>query len=135
MRNSCFVTWGEDSAMSMAIYKSAKSYKFLKKYGIYHFLGKSISTNASKKELKQYGELFFLDAIFDFSHNTINGKRYSVQKIQKDIFKDSYNLYNEKNAKYLKAIIQKLLNCQYISLEDKKEIKEKLNNLFIVKKY
>ena len=134
-RNSCFVTWGEDSAMSMAIYKSANSYKFIKKYGIFHFLGKTTSTYVSKNELKQYGELFFLDAIFDFSHNTINGKRYSVQKIKKDIFKESYILYNEKNTKYLKAIIQKLLNSQYISLEDKKDIKEKLNNLFLVKKY
>ena len=129
-RNSCFVTWGEDSAMSMAIYRFAKSYKFIKKYGIFHYLSKTTSTHTSRNGLKQYGELFFLDAIFDFSDNTINGKKYSIQKLQKDIREGLYNLYNEKNEKYLKAIIQKMINCKYISLVDKKIIEEKSNKLF-----
>ena len=129
-RNSCFVTWGEDSAMSMAIYRFAKSYKFIKKYGIFHHLAKTTSTYTSRNDLKQYGELFFLDAIFDFSHNTTTGKKYSIQKLQKDIREGFYNLYNEKNEKYLKAIIQKMINCKYISLVDKKIIEEKSNKLF-----
>jgi len=118
-RNSCFVTWDEDSAMSMAIYRFAKSYKYINKYGIFHYLSNITSSYTSSNELKKYGELFFLDAIFDFSHNTIQGKKYSIKNAQIEIFKDGFNFYNEKNVKYLKAIFQKMLKCKYISIEDK----------------
>ena len=130
LRNESFLTWAEDCSILMAIFRYAKSYKFIKKYGIFHHLAKTTSTYTSRNDLKQYGELFFLDAIFDFSNNTTTGKKYSIQKLQKDIREGLYNLYNEKNEKYLKAIIQKMINCKYISLVDKKIIEEKSNKLF-----
>ena len=130
IRNSCFVTWNEDCAMSMAILKYAKSYKFIQTYGIFHYIGKTTSSKTSNNDLKRYGELFFLDVIFDFSHNNFRGKKYSVEMVQKKIFSHFYNIRSVKNRKYLKAILNKMLNCHYISYEDKKEIKtyfEKIN--------
>ena len=124
IRNSCFVTWAEDDAMSMIIYRYAKSYKFIRKYGIFHFLSNITSTHTSNDGLKKYGQLFSIDTVFDFSHNNPKGKKYSVQMLQGLIFSKIYNLYNQKNVRYLKAILNKILNCQYISFEDKKEIKK-----------
>lgn len=129
IRNLCFVTWAEDCAMSMAIFRYAKSYKFIQKYGIFHFLGKKTSSVNSKNELRKYGELFFLDCIFDFTHNTFNGKKFSVKMAKNMIFAHINDLYSEKNKIYLKAILQKMLNCEYISFEDKNEINKILDIL------
>ena len=123
-RNECFVTWSEDSAMSMVIYRYARSYKFIKKYGIFHYLSNTTSSCTSKEDLKKYGELFFIDTVFDFSHDHFIGKKYSVVMLHEMIFKKFNNLYNEKNVKYLKAILKKLLDCQYISIKDKKNIRK-----------
>ena len=123
IRNSCFVTWAEDSSMSMVIYRYARSYKFIQKYGIFHYLSNITSTYTSKEALKKYGELFFIDTVFDFSHDDFKGKKYSVIMLNKMIFNNISTLNNEKNVMYLKAILNKMLDCQYISIEDKKKIK------------
>ena len=45
------------------------------------------------------------------------------------IFAHINDLYSEKNKIYLKAILQKMLNCEYISFEDKNEINKILDIL------
>ena len=134
IRNLCFVTWAEDSSISMAILRSAKSYKFIKKYGIFHYIGKTTTTNKVKNDIKIYGNLFFLDAIFDFSHENYKGKKYSVEMIKKRIFINLNEISDDKNCRYLKAILNKMLSCEYISLEDKKVIKKNLDILNLKKK-
>ena len=128
IRNLCFVTWNEDSAMSMALFKYAESYKFIKKYGIFHYKGKSTSSKTSSFDLRKYGELFFIDIVFDFSHNNFRGKKYSVEIVHKLIF-PHINSLSENNKQYLKAILYKMLDCQYISHEDKKEIKSNFEKI------
>ena len=128
-RNFCFVTWHEDSSMSMAIFKYAKSYKFIQKYGIFHYIANTTSSYTSSNNLKIYGELFFLDTIFDFSHNNNLGKEYSVKHLKIVIFNINFKLFNEKNLKYLKTILQKMIKSKYISSEDKKEMEKKLDEI------
>lgn len=127
IRSLCFVTWGEDSAMSMAIFRNAKSYKYIKKYGIFHFIGMNTSSNKSSNDLKIYGELFFLDAIIDFSHNNFKGKKYSIEMAKERIFPYINELFSDKNRKYLKAIFCKMMKSKYIPIKFKKEIKKKLD--------
>ena len=124
LRNSCFITWNEDDAMSMVIFRYSRSYKFIRKYGIFHYLSKNTSSFTSRDDLKRYGDLFFIDVVFDFSLNNFEGKKYPVKMLQKMIFKKSHKLYNKKNIEFLKAILKKMLDCQYISSEDKKKIKK-----------
>ena len=124
LRNSCFITWNEDDAMSMVIFRYARSYKFIRKYGIFHYLSKNTSSFTSRDDLKRYGDLFFIDVVFDFSLNNFEGKKYPVKMLQKMIFKKDQKLYNKKNIEFLKAILKKMLDCQYISSEDKKKIKK-----------
>ena len=134
IRNLCFVTWAEDSSISMAILRSAKSYKFIKKYGIFHYIGKTTTTNKVRNDIKIYGNLFFLDAIFDFSHENYKGKKYSVEMIKKRIFINLNEISDDRNCRYLKATLNKMLSCEYISLEDKKVIKKNLDILNLKKK-
>ena len=133
MRNLCFLTWSEDSAMSVVIHRYARSYKFIKKYGIFHYKAKTTASITTKKYLKKYGELFFLDAFFDFSHETIKGKKYVILLARKLIFRKIKNLYNDKNVRYLKAILRKMIDCKFISFKNKKEIQKKLNIINSIK--
>lgn len=133
IRNSCFVTWDEDDAMSMAIYRYAKSYRFIKKYGIFHYLSEITSSITSKDDLKRYGELFFLDIIFDYSLDDFEGKKYSVVMLQEMIIKKIHNFYNNKNIKFLKAILKKMLDSQYISFADKEKIFKYFNKIKSIK--
>ena len=133
IRNSCFVTWDEDDAMSMALYRYAKSYKFIKKYGIFHYLSDITSSITSKDDLKRYGELFFLDIVFDFSFDNFEGKKYSVIMLREMIIKKIHNFYNEKNVEFLKAILKKMLHSQYISFADKEKIMKYFNKIKFIK--
>ena len=126
-RNLCFVTWAEDCAMNMVLFSNAKSYKFIKKYGIFHYWGITTASNTSSEALKKYGELFFIDIIYDFTPNNILGKKYTIEIIEDIIFSEINNIYNMKNKQFLEAILLKMLSCQFISKEDKNEIKKKLD--------
>jgi glycosyltransferase involved in cell wall biosynthesis len=131
IRNLCFVTWGEDSSISMAIFRYAKSYKYIKKYGLFHFIGMNTSSNKSNNDLKIYGELFFLDSIIDFSHNNFKGKKYSIEMAKERIFPYINKIYSDKNRKYLKAIFCKMMKSKYIPIKFKNEIENKLNAINI----
>jgi glycosyltransferase involved in cell wall biosynthesis len=128
-RMSCFLTWNEDAAMSVTLFSFAKSYKFIQKYGIFHYLARTTASVVAKGELRFYGELFFLDVIFDFTDNSFNGKKFAIGKA-KDVNNDkSYSLKNKRNHEFLKAIIKKMLNCKFISDEDKNQLKIMFNDL------
>ena len=128
-RISCFLTWAEDAAMSVTLFSFAKSYKFIQKYGIFHYLSPTTASITTKGETCFYGELFFLDVIFDFTENTINGKKFAMGKA-KDVKKDRfYSLKNKRNHDFLIAIIKKMLNSKYVSDEDKNELKIMFNDL------
>ena len=86
-----------------------------------------ISSITTSKDLKKYGELFFLDAFFDFSHENFQGKKYVLQVAESLIFSEIKYLYNEKNVRYLKSILQKMINSKYISLKNKKVIQQKFD--------
>ena len=128
-RMSCFLTWNEDAAMSVTLFSFAKSYKFIQKYGIFHYLARTTASVVAKGEIRFYGELFFLDVIFDFTDNSFNGKKFAIGKA-KDVNNDkSYSLKNKRNHEFLKAIIKKMLNCKFISDEDKNQLKIMFNDL------
>ena len=128
-RMSCFLTWAEDAAMSVTLFSFAKSYKFIQKYGIFHYLAQTTASITTKGETIFYGELFFLDVIFDFTENTFNGKKFAMGKA-KDVSNDRfYSLKNKRNHEFLKAIIKKMLNCKFISDEDKNQLRIMFNDL------
>ena len=128
-RISSFLTWAEDSAVSMVLFHFAKSYKFIQKYGIFHYVAKTTASVTTKKDLCFYGELFFFDVIFDFSENSFIGKKYAMEKAE-DIKRDrTYNAKTKRNGDYLQAIIKKMLNCKYITDEDKNKLKIMFSDL------
>ena len=122
-RNTSFLLWTEDISITIPLFYYSKSYKYIKKYGVFHFLSTNTATFTIPNDHRLFSELFFLDVMFDFTENNFKGKKFIVEKVR--LIKGYYHfsLKNEKNVLYLKKLLQKVMNCQYISDEDKKIIK------------
>ena len=73
-------------------------------------------------------ELYYIDTIFEFARNKINGKKIAVKKIinlmGKTSFKDTLN--NIKNKLFFKSLINKIMSCKYISNEYKQQIRKEI---------
>ena len=122
-RYSFFVSWAEDAIINFIIFNLAKSFIFLKKYGIIHFDNISTASYRIPYDIKLFGDLFFVDIIYDFSKNN-SDKNYAVlaayfvkRKIRKIHFVNNTNLI------YFKYILNKLLKSQYISNQFKTQLK------------
>jgi glycosyltransferase involved in cell wall biosynthesis len=124
-----FLSWAEDSAMSVVLFKFAKSYKFIGKYGIFHYIARTTASITQPQANKFFGELYFFDLIFDFSDNDARGKKNAYHKAIDLRYSNEFTLGDERNVMFLKAILKKIFNCQYISEEDKNQIKKAYNGL------
>ena len=123
-RYSIYNCWTEDISIVFIIFNFAQSYIFLNIYGIFHIT--STTTTSFKLELnhKVFSEIFLLDIIFDFSKNNKESKKFAVYKAL-EISNKKIPTLSLKNKLYLKSIINKLINCIYISDDDKLLIKKK----------
>ena len=127
-RYSKNVIWAEDSSIIFIIFNIAQSFKFVRKYGLFH-----IETNYKSNKLtfhkKTYGEIFLIDVVFEFLKNN-SDKNYAVYQALDSAKKDFFNVrYSKKNSIFLKFVIKKMLACQYISQESKKKLRECFDNL------
>lgn len=129
-RFSIFMSWAEDTSMIFIIFNIAKSYKFVDKYGVIHLNSHITSSFTQPKDNKIFGEIYLLDIIFDFSKNNSN-KNLAVDYA---LFIERLYKYNkfkkDKNSYYLKFILQKIINCKFISKQNKLKIEKKFKNFF-----
>ena len=119
----------EDGLCLFILFKKAKSYLFTKEYGMFYFLDKdSIMRNLKNKDRinKTVRDCFlYLEFMFDYTNNTSHEKSMALSNFKgflrsyKDIF-----LKITKEFNYIYKVIDLYLNCDIISKEDKKEIKE-----------
>ena len=129
-RYSTYLIWAEDTSIFFVISSVAKSYKFIDKFGLFHFFIKSSSGESLSKNSRMLGEIFLLDIIFDFSKNIYkNSSVYKLIEIRKLKY---FTLSNKKVKKYFKDVLKKIMNCQYIKEKHKIKIMElyKGNYLF-----
>ena len=115
--------------MSVVLFKFAQSYKFIGKYGIFHYIARTTASITQPQANKFFGELYFFDLIFDFSDNDVRGKKNAYHKAIDLRYSKEFTLGDERNVMFLKAILKKIFNCQYISEEDKNQIKKAYNGL------
>jgi len=121
-RYSYYINWAEDTSMFFVICQIAQSYKFIDVFGMFHiFYSESASSILSKNGLV-FGHIFLSDILFDFSRNKYkNSAVYMLKDLRKREF---FSLSDEKNKNYLRLVIQKIMNCQYIEEQYKNEIRE-----------
>jgi hypothetical protein len=98
----------------------SKSYKYVRKYGIFHTLSHKSALKRVKIEHANKMKIFFTEEIFDLSKN--ENKKYGLFMALS--FK--FNNLNEDNKLYLRFVLKKILKCQYIE----KKLKQKLINKY-----
>jgi len=65
--------------------------------------------------------------VFDFSKNEY--KKSAVDKLFEIKNRGYYTLKNEKNKIYLKSVIYKIMNCEYIEENYKIKIRKEFNDI------
>ena len=121
-RYSNFVIWGEDTTLFFLISTISESFKFIEKIGLIHFQYKGSTSLSLPPGHSMYGEIFLLDVIFDFSKN--ENKKYAAHKLIEIKGKPHFSLKFDKNKEYLKYVVRKIMNCDYIDQNDKNSIKK-----------
>ena len=124
-RYSVFMSWHEDTIMVVVIFKLAKSFKFIGKYGIFHLLSNSTASFTQPTDNKMFGEIAFLDVMYDFTYNNKKCKKIVVEKALELKDLNLYTIENKKNKIYLISVIEKILKCKFIRDKDKKDLKIK----------
>ena len=118
----------EDIVMNYAIFNTARSYKFVGKYGVFNIYR---NTSASRKkyitETNLY-EIYYIDVVIDFVQDTIENKIILVSLIlnlfRKNSFKRTLKKYKNVYNLFISSI-NKVLNMTNISDRLKNAIRKK----------
>ena len=110
------------------IFNTAKSAKFISKYGYLYINNKeSFSKQPQDKVQNVRNLLFILDSLIDFTLNIPKNKRVLVNFIIYLYKKEYLNelLNTESYNKLFVSCLDRILNCPYISYKQKNEIRKR----------
>ena len=130
-RYSNFLSWAEDTCINFIIFNLAKNFKYVYKYGILHFKSNYTASLTQSVDTKLFGEIFFLDVIYDFSRNNTEEKNFIIG--QALYINKRYNITkfnNSSNSYYLKYVLKKIMNCNYLSKLNRRKIKKIFYSFF-----
>lgn len=131
-RYSEFITWSEDNIMSYIIYNYAKTYKSIRKYGIFHIRLDSCESNSANYDRRIIGKILFSDVIYDFSRN--NDKNMAVESIFNIMNERYFNIQNnKKNSDYFKKFAKKFLRVNIYLIIIKKDLEIDIIKLNFIK--
>ena len=111
----------EDMIGVFSISQAAETYKYIRRYGIFHMVGQPSTSNTSPGDHNNKMLIFFSEVILDLSKN--KDKIYVINFIL------GITPSNEENKLYLIKVLKKIITCKYIEEKYKDEIKEKYNKL------
>ena len=124
-RYNIYNAFNEDQIALFAICIVSKSYKYVRKYGIFHTLGHKSALRRAKIDHAYKMKIFFTEEIFDLSKN--ENKKYGLFMALSFKFKN----LNEDNKLYLRLVLKKILKCKYIKKKLKQKLKNKYKNILI----
>ena len=130
------IIWGEDLVTSFALFRTASSFKFIGKYGIFRYKSKKTASNNTPYKLYALSIVLYMDIVYDFTSNSIEDKKYAVD-VAIGYFKNIRMIreLNDAQRKYLNTILAKYLKSNFINEVDKNRIRNifsKYNKLGIV---
>ena len=120
-RYSVYLCFAEDDIMVFMIFSSAKSFKYLPIYGLFHLKSKNTASFTLSQNHKLFSKIYFLEILFDFTNNNFKEKSYvsNFAIFLSKIF--NYKTTSETRI-YLKQVLNKILNCDFIEKKQKKII-------------
>ena len=131
---SRYMTHSEDLAAIIFLFNTAKSMRYVGKYGTLHI--KTPMSDSlryfSHRELN-FCDLYLTDFAIDFTKDTFESRKLVVHLMVNLMNnKQIQKTFEEKEfCKLFKACMDKILNMKYISNEDKEEIRKRAINLNI----
>ena len=128
---STFIIWAEDTSINFVIFNIAQNFKYIHKYGIFHFKSKQTASSIQPMRHKLFAEIFFLNIIYRFSKNN-EDKNLAVE--QGIFIKTHINLTNFKksaNLIYYKNTLNKIIKNEYITKFHKRKLIKYLKSYFI----
>ena len=117
-RYSTYNIINEDCIGTFSICIASESYKYMRRYGLFHYVGSNTAVRKSSLDHNAKMVIFFSDIIFELSKNEF--KFYSILLL----VTGPSNL-NEDNKKLLQNFVDKVMNCKYIGESYKAKIKDK----------
>jgi len=122
------IIWGEDLVTSFALFRTAKSFKFIGKYGIFRYKNRATASNNTPYNLYILSFVLYLDVIMIFTRDDFEDKKYAIYIAFK--YLNNYNAIqalNNQERQLLSSILQKILKNNYINKSDKERIKSNFN--------
>ena len=118
------VIWGEDLVTSFALFRTASSFKFIGKYGIFRYKNKKTASNNTPYRLYALSIVLYMDVVYDFTSDSIEDKKYAVD-IAIGYFRNIRMIreLNDEQRKYLNSILDKYLKSRFINQVDKNRIR------------
>ena len=123
-RYSIYNVYNEDIVALFAICNVAESYKYVRKYGLFHIVEQKSASNIAKDEHKNQMAIFFTEIVFDLSKN--EKKRFAVNLLLSLVYSPS-----QKNNIYLSKVIKKIIDCENITENDKNKLRKKYKEIFL----
>ena len=136
-RYSRYMVAGEDDVGTYIIFNTAKSAKFISKYGyIYRNNKESSSYTQRDKVIFLIYKIYIYDVMIDFSQNLISNKKVLVNyicSILKNIYLKDALYSNDYNYNLFISCLDRFFNCSYISYEYKNDVRNRVQNLNFIK--
>lgn len=130
-RYSSYNIYNEDLIGIFVVFKIARSFKYIRKYGIFHLIHKTSASNTADLEHRIYNDIFFTEIIYDLSKK--ENKKYAAL-FAKDRFKN-IRIFSQKNFIFLRKILNQILYSQYIEEKYKQPIKKNYHELLYFNNY
>jgi len=125
----------EDIIAMIILFNTAKSYKSIAKYGIFHIERYGSAYSKTKGILYDIKELYLAEVFIDFAKNTKENNKLIVYLIINllniKLLPQIINDKNEYNKKLIISCLNKVLNSNFISKKYKNEIRKKGKKLKI----
>ena len=117
-RYSVYLCITEDDIMVFMLYNSAKSYKYLPIYGLFHLVSKKTTSFTLPKNHIFFANIFYSEIIFDFTKNDYYEKNFII-KFALNLLKriNKHKKLSNNNRLYLKRVVIKMMNYNYINNE------------------
>jgi len=128
---SIYNCWTEDISIIFIIFNIAQSFIFIGIYGIIHLDFDQSTTYTLHNSKKLMSELFLLDIIIKYIPNIEINKRYIFQKLISILNSDYIHFINIEHIKYLKILINKILQIKSLNDYEYKLIRRFTNSLYI----
>ena len=120
-RYSTYNIDNEDLIEVFALSNIAQNYKYVRKYGIFHFIGQYTSIKTVSEEHKAKMAIFFAEIVFDLSKN--EDKEYAVN-LSIEIIPTT-----EENKIQLGKVLKKIIDCKHINENYKEKVRQKYKEI------